>query len=106
MPKYLLKASYTEQGVRGVASDGGSSRREAVERACESVGGKCESFYFAFGDADVYVICDMPDNQAATALALTTNASGTVMVQTIPLLTPEDVDAAAKKAVNYRPAGG
>jgi uncharacterized protein with GYD domain len=106
MPKYLLKASYTTQGLKGVASEGGSSRREAVKNAVESLGGSMEAFYFAFGDADVYVISDLPDNQAATALALATSGSGAVTVQTIPLLTPEDVDAAAKKSVQYRPAGG
>jgi len=105
MPKYLLKASYTTQGVKGVASEGGSSRRDAVKNAVESLGGSIEAFYFAFGDADVYVISDLPDNQAATALALATNGSGAVTVQTVPLLTPEDVDAAAKKSVQYRAAG-
>jgi uncharacterized protein with GYD domain len=106
MPKYLVKASYTVQGVKGVASEGGSSRRDSVKKAIESLGGSMEAFYFAFGDTDVYVISDLPDNQAATSLALATNGSGAVTVQTIPLLTPEDVDAAAKKSVEFRPAGG
>jgi uncharacterized protein with GYD domain len=106
MPKYLVKASYTASGVKGVASEGGSSRRDAVKKAIESLGGSMESFYFAFGDTDVYVISDLPDNQAATSLALAHTSSGAVTVQTIPLLTPEDVDAAAKKGVEYRAAGG
>jgi uncharacterized protein with GYD domain len=106
MPKYLVKASYTAQGVKGVVSEGGSSRRDTVKQAVESLGGSMEAFYFGFGDTDVYVISDLPDNQAATALALATNASGAVTVQTVPLLTPADVDAAAKKSVQYRPAGG
>lgn len=106
MPKYLLKASYTTAGVKGVAADGGSSRVDAVSAAAGSVGGGLEAFYFAFGDADAYVILDLPDNEAATALALVVNSSGAVSVQTTPLITPEEVDAAAKRSVQYRPAGG
>jgi len=65
-----------------------------------------EAFYFAFGEADVYAIADLPDNEAATAMALAINGSGAVTLETIPLLTPEEVDAASKKSVEFRPAGG
>ena len=106
MPKYLLKASYTSAGVKGVAADGGSSRVEAVSAAADSVGGSLEAFYFAFGDADAYVIADLPDNEAATAVALTVNASGRASIETVALITPEEVDAAAKREVSFRPAGG
>jgi len=106
VPKYLWKASYTTAGAKGVAAEGGSGRRDAVKRATESLGGTLEAFYFAFGDADVYVIADLPDNEAATAMALAVNSSGAVTLETTPLLTPEEVDAASKKSVEYRPAGG
>lgn len=106
MPKYLWKASYTKSGVKGVAAEGGSGRVKAVSEAAHSVGGRVEAFYFAFGDADVYVIVELPDNEAATAIALAVNASDAVTLQTVPLLTPEEVDAAAKRSVRYRPAGG
>jgi uncharacterized protein with GYD domain len=105
MPKYLIEASYTLEGVKGVQSAGGSSRRDAVARVAESVGGRLESFYFAFGDRDVYTVVDLPDNESATAVSLTVNASGAVRVRTIVLLTPEEVDAAAKRSVDYRPPG-
>jgi uncharacterized protein with GYD domain len=105
VPKYLWKASYTKAGVKGVAAEGGSARVKAVSEAAHSVGGRVEAFYFAFGDADVYVIVDLPDNEAATAVALTVNSSEAVNLQTIPLLSPEEVDAAAKRSVQYRAAG-
>jgi uncharacterized protein with GYD domain len=105
MPKYLVEASYTLEGIKGVQSAGGSSRRDAVARAAESVGGGLESFYFAFGERDVFSVVDLPDNESATALALTVNASGAVTVRTTVLLTPEEVDAAAKRSVEYRPPG-
>ena len=103
MPKFLIEAMYTQAGVKGVQAAGGSSRREAVEHVAESVGGTLESFYFAFGERDAYVIVDLPDNESAAAVALTVNASGAVNVKTTVLLTPEEVDAAAQRSVDYRP---
>ena len=105
MPKYLIEASYTQEGVKGVQSAGGSSRREAVSALAEGLGGSLESFYFAFGDADAYVVVDLPDNESASAVALAVNATGAVTVKTTVLLTPEEVDAAAQKSVDYRPPG-
>ncbi len=105
MPKYLLEASYKQEGVKGLQNAGGTSRTEAVAKVAESVGGSLESFYFAFGDSDAYVVCDLPDNEAATAVALTVNATGAVTVKTVVLVTPEEVDAAAKRSVEYRPPG-
>jgi uncharacterized protein with GYD domain len=105
MPKYLIEASYTTDGIKGVQSAGGSSRRDAIVKVAESVGGRLESFYFAFGDSDVYTVCELPDNEAATAVALTVNASGAVRLRTTVLLDPEEVDAAAKRSVEYSPPG-
>jgi len=106
MPKYLFEASYATEGVKGLMSAGGSSRRDAVAQVAEGLGGSLDSFYFAFGDADAYVVVDLPDNEAATAVALTVNASGAVTVKTTVLLTPEEVDAAAERSVDYNPPGG
>ena len=106
MPKYLWKASYTQAGVKGVASEGGSGRRDAVKAATESVGGSLDGFYFAFGDADAYVIADLPDDETALAVAIAVNGSGGATVETVPLMTPEQVDAATKVEVSFRPAGG
>lgn len=106
MAKFLIEASYTLEGVRGVQSAGGSSRRDAVAKVAESVGGTMECFYFGFGDRDAYVICDLPDNEAAAAVAITVNAAGGATVRTVTLLTPEEVDAAAQRSVDYRPPGG
>jgi uncharacterized protein with GYD domain len=105
MPKFLLEASYTLDGVKGVQSQGGSSRRDAIAKVAESVGGSLEGFYFAFGDRDAYAIVDLPDNETAAAVALTVDASGGASVRTVVLLTPEEVDAAAKRTVDYRPPG-
>jgi uncharacterized protein with GYD domain len=105
MPKFLFEASYTQDGVKGVQSAGGSSRRDAIASMVEGMGGKLEGFYFAFGDSDAYVIADLPDTEGATAVALAVNASGGATVKTVVLLTPEEVDAAAQRSVDYRPPG-
>ena len=105
MAKYLLQVSYTLDGIRGLKAQGGSARRAAADEAVKSVGGTTESFYFAFGDTDVYLIADLPDNAAAAALALAVASGGGATVQTVTLLTADDLDAAAKKGVTYRPPG-
>ncbi|MDQ5833998.1 MAG: GYD domain-containing protein [Actinomycetota bacterium] len=105
MSKFLFEASYTLDGVKGVQSAGGSSRRDAVAQVAESVGGRLESFYFAFGERDAYVIVELPDNESAAAVALTVNAAGGAKVKTVVLLTPDEVDDAAKRSVDYQPPG-
>jgi uncharacterized protein with GYD domain len=105
MPKYLLQANYTLDGIKGLKARGGSARLAAVKEAAESVGGKVESFYFAFGDTDAYVIVDYPDNVSAAAAALTVSASGGATVRTVILLTPAEVDAATEALTTYRPPG-
>jgi uncharacterized protein with GYD domain len=108
MPKYLFEASYTHEGVEGVRSKGGSSRRDAVAHTAESMGGQLEAFYFAFGDHDLVAIVDLPDHEAAAAIALSVDAAGGATTKTTVLLTPEQVDDAAKRSiesVDYRPPG-
>ena len=85
--------------------EGGSSRRAAVQKALDAVGGKLEAFYFAFGKDDAYVIVDVPDNASIIAVSLAVNASGVVRVSTTPLISPDDLDAASKKSIGYRAPG-
>ena len=105
MPKYLLEANYVGDGIKGLLKEGGTSRRAAAEKAIQSVGGKMEAFYYAFGGADAYVLVDVADNATMTALALAINASGIVATKTTVLLTPEEVDGAVKKSPSYRAPG-
>jgi uncharacterized protein with GYD domain len=105
MPKFLIKANYTEAGIKGLQVEGGTGRREAVKAALEGLGGSLECFYYALGETDAYVIGDLPDVGAATALALSVNQGGGATVTTVALLTPEEVDAAAKLSVSYRAPG-
>ena len=105
MPKYLVQASYVGEGLKGLIKEGGSSRRDTVAKVIEGLGGKLETFYYAFGDFDVLGIADMPDSVSALAFSLAVNASGGINAKTIVLVTPEEIDDATKKAVNFRPPG-
>jgi uncharacterized protein with GYD domain len=105
MPKYLFEAQYSADGAKGVVKEGGTPRRAAVARMAESVGGKLESFYFAFGGVDAYATIDLPDNASAAAVALAVSQAGAATTRTVVLVTPEEIDAASRKAVDYRPPG-
>jgi uncharacterized protein with GYD domain len=105
MPKYMIQASYAGEGLKGLLKEGGTKRREAVAQAIEKVGGTLETFYYAFGDFDVFGIAEMPDNVSSVALSMMLNASGAVNAKTTVLLTPEEIDQATKKTVEYRPPG-
>jgi uncharacterized protein with GYD domain len=105
MPKFMIKASYSPEGARGLLKEGGTGRRAAVQKLVESIGGKVEAFYFAYGEDDAYVITDVPDATAGLAISLAVNASGAVRLSTIPLITPEEMDTACKKSTPYRAPG-
>jgi uncharacterized protein with GYD domain len=105
MGKYLIRANYVGDGVKGLLAEGGSKRDAAARAAIESVGGSIDAMYYAFGETDVFGICDFPDDASAVALSLMINASGRVKLDLTPLMTPEDIDAAAEKSPSYRPPG-
>lgn len=105
MPKFMIKASYSPDGARGLLKEGGSARRAAVQKLVEGIGGRVEAFYYAYGEDDAYVITDVPDAASGLAISLAVNASGAVRLSTIPLITPEEIDAAVKKSVAYRAPG-
>jgi uncharacterized protein with GYD domain len=105
MAKYLIQASYTAEGIKGLLKDGGTKRRTTVETLLKAVGGNLEAFYFTFGDSDVVAIVDGIDAPTAAAFALNTSASGAVRVKTTVLLTPDEVDRACKTPIAYRAPG-
>ncbi len=105
MPKYLIQASYTKEGIQGLLEDSASGRRADVQAAVKAVGGKVEAFYYAFGPDDTIIILDLPDNVTAAAVSLTSSGTGTVRVRTTPLLTVEEVDKALEVKMRYRAPG-
>jgi len=105
MSKYMFEATYTPEGVKGIQKAGAASRVAAVSDMCSGLGGSLDSFHFAFGGVDAYVVCDLPDDEAAAAAAFTVAASAGTQVRTIKLLTVEEAEAAVGRSVAYRPPG-
>jgi uncharacterized protein with GYD domain len=105
MPKYLWKVAYTQEGMKGVLKEGGSGRREMIEKLAANMGGTVESFHFAFGDNDAYIIADFPSNVDVAGVAMNVAAVGAATVKTVVLLTPEEIDQAVQKSVDYRAPG-
>jgi uncharacterized protein with GYD domain len=109
MAKYLVRATYAVEGLKGLIQEGGTGRREAVDKTFKSMGGKMEAFYYAFGDTDLFMIVDLPDNVSAAAASFIANAAGTAQITITVLLTAEEVDQAAalttQKMAEYRAPG-
>jgi len=105
VPRYLIVAKYTAEGTQGLLSKGGSARRDSVTQMVEKLGGTVETFDFAFGEEDAFVICDLPDNITAAAIGLTVAAGGLIALRTVVLLTPEEIDAASEIHPDYHGPG-
>lgn len=105
MPRFLVQASYTAEGAAGLLKEGGTGRREAVRKLLEAAGGRLESMDYAFGSDDVFIVLELPSNVDAAAIGLTVAASGALQTRMTVLLTPEEIDEATKKSVDFHPPG-
>ena len=105
MSKYLLKVKLTMNGLKGLLKEGGTARREVVDRSVQSLGGRLESMYWAFGDEYDYVTVDLPNNISAAAMGLVTSATGGVRTSIVVLLSPDEIDEAVRQKVEYRGPG-
>jgi uncharacterized protein with GYD domain len=105
MAKYLAGITYTAEGLKGLMAQGGTARVEASREFLASAGGSLESFYFALGSDDAYIVCDLPDNVAAAATAMAAGATGMVVNRMVALLTAEEVDQAAATRLTYQAPG-
>ena len=106
MAKYLVQASYTAEGIKGLQKEGAASRQKQAQKVAEALGGKCDGFHWAFGAQDVVAIFDLPDNVSAAAMAFAVSATGLIRATTTPLLTAAEADQALKKSVAFKPPGG
>ncbi|SCL53479.1 Uncharacterized protein, contains GYD domain [Micromonospora citrea] len=106
MAKFLIRATYTSRGIAGLGKEGGTARAEVVRALIENSGGRVESLYFAFGQYDLYVVGEVADNATAAALGIAVRSAGGVEATVVPLLTPEEIDTAARMPVTYQPPGG
>ncbi|WP_460107126.1 GYD domain-containing protein [Streptomyces sp. YKOK-J1] len=105
MPKFLIQATYTAEGTKGLLDEGGSGRRAAVEQVVTGLGGGVEAMYFAFGADDIVIVVDFPDAVSMAAVSLAVKASGALLTRATPLLTVEEIDEAARRQVAFRAPG-
>ena len=105
MARYLWKVSYTIEGARGLITEGGSARKATIQKLVKSMGGKLIAFDFALGEDDAYVVAEVPDVTDVAAVSLAVAAGGGARVTTVELLSPAQMDEAAKKNAAYRPPG-
>jgi len=107
VPHYMIQVAYTPEGWAALVKSP-QNRIEVVRPAVEKAGGKIETGYYAFGEYDVVIIAELPDNSSAAGLAISFSAGGALRaIKTTPLLTPDEAVAAMKKAgaTGYKPAG-
>ncbi|MFD7434839.1 GYD domain-containing protein [Streptomyces sp. NPDC059861] len=106
MAKFLIQATYTPEGTKGLLKEGASGRRAAVEQVVTGLGGTVETMYFAFGEDDLVLIVDFPDPVSMAAVSLTVKASGALRTRATPLLTLDEIDEATRRQVPFRAPGG
>ena len=102
MAKYLFRGSFSEEGLERLLEVGGSGYRDRAVEILTSFGGKVDACYFAFGERDMYVIVDLPENVSAVAASILVNNRGKLKGEGVVLLTPEEVDQAVKKISEIR----
>lgn len=105
MPKFLVEATYTAEGYKGLVKDKASGRKAAVSQAVKKLGGKLEAMYYSLGDNDAILIVDLPDHVSAAALGSAACGSGMTRTKTTVLLTIDEADEALAKQVVYRAPG-
>ncbi|MEV1287788.1 GYD domain-containing protein [Micromonospora sp. NPDC049679] len=105
MARFLIKASYTQDGLKGLLKEGGTARRDAAAKVVGSLGGKLESFYFSLGEEDLYLVCELPDVKAVMALTIHVNADGGSIANSVELLSCEEIDAVVKQKIDFAGPG-
>jgi uncharacterized protein with GYD domain len=105
MPTYLHIGTYTRPGTRVLRAQGGSARRAAVQAAVEGVGGSVREIFWSLGGSRVYAIIELPDDVTATALNLAADDAGALDLETVALLSAEEMDVAARRSAGYAPPG-
>src|SRR6266851_10113330 len=107
MAHYLIEAGYTPEAWKTMLKKP-QDRMKVVRPVIEKLGGSLVGAWFAFGEHDLVIIIEMPDNVAAAAFSLAAAAGGALRaIKTTPLLSIAEGLAAMKRATQtgYRPPG-
>jgi uncharacterized protein with GYD domain len=109
MPYYLQRFKFAPASMKALVTTP-KNRREVANKIIEAHGGKLRDYFLAFGEYDVLVIAEFPDNASACAVSLTVGASGAFSGgETTPLMTMDEavkaMEQAAKVKSAYQPPG-
>ncbi len=97
MPYYMTQAKYSKDAVQGMLANP-HDRSGPVGKLIESIGGKLHHIFFAFGEDDVVILYEAPDNASAAGAILAVAGSGSVSAaKTTVLMTVDEAVTAMKK---------
>lgn len=105
MPKFLFRIRYSQEGLKGTLAEGFANREAYIRDLASNIGLSVETFYWALGDDDVFIIFDGPSANAIAG-SLVATAGGIGKISTVTLLTAAEMDEAASKLPDYRAPGG
>jgi uncharacterized protein with GYD domain len=97
MATYILLASYTEQGIKGIKDT--VKRTDAVKELAKKAGCSMRESYWTLGAYDVVAVFDAPDDETMTAFALSVAKLGNVKTQTLRAFSAKDMGAILAKMV-------
>jgi uncharacterized protein with GYD domain len=98
MPTYIVLGNFTEQGIRNVKDT--TKRAEAFRQLASKAGATVKEFYWTLGHHDVVAIVEAPNDEAFTALGLSTGSLGNVRTATLRAFTPEEMNRIIGKMVS------
>ena len=107
MPTYMVQASYTSTAWSRLVQRP-ENRMEALRPVIEKLGGKLHAWYYCWGDYDVVVFFEVPNDVNAAAASMAVAAGGAVKdIKTTPLMSPDEgFDAMLlAQGAGYRPPG-
>jgi uncharacterized protein with GYD domain len=98
MAYYMFQAAYTAEALAKLLKKP-QNRFEIVAKAVEKLGGRVVGSWFCFGEYDVVLVSELPDNVSAAAFAVAVSAGGALKAnKTTPLLSADDMLQMLNKA--------
>lgn len=98
MPYYLARAKISKDMISALVSRP-EDRLVATTRFLQQIGGRLHNYFFSFGEFDIVLLFELPDNVSAASLSMTLTAAGSITeMETTPLLTMEEAVAAMQSA--------
>jgi uncharacterized protein with GYD domain len=98
MPFYMTQSKLSKDAIQGLIAKP-QDRRGPIDKLLKAVGGKLHHYFFAFGEYDIVILYEAPDNASAAAAVLAAVGAGATSVsETTVLMSMEEAVAAMKKA--------